>query len=674
MLSALVLLVGLVLVPASPAAAKIDSARPSVGWRPLSGSFVYAIARVGDLIVMGGSFTTMVSANGTQAPRQNLAAISASTGALLPWAPNPNGVVQALTPTADGRGVYVGGQFTRIGGAARTNVAAVSVSGAVTGFQSGAPNGAVRALMLHNGRLYIGGMFTKIGSTYRGNGAELDPVSGALRAWNPRADWGIYTMTPTPDGVNVVIGGRFRQVDGHSRPFLAIVDRQSGKPTSWVSGSTCKDPSPVDPKVCEVFGVVTDSRNVFAAVGGPGGRVTALSLSSGSQRWWAGTDGDVQAIAISGSTLYAGGHYTDAFSGVPRAGLAALNKDTGRVIADDATTPMVGGTGVWAILVDQGVLRVGGRFSLVGGVRLPCYTSFRITDYVAPRDTTAPSAPGQPTASEVRSDLVTLTWGEATDNVGVSEYRVRRNGVQIATTSGRTFTDRTVKPSTTYSYSVVAADEAGNVGASSAWRSVTTPAAAPAPKPPAKNPPQPAPPPAVRVAVAVSRAGYGNVLHVDVNPNRKGASYMFTVQRLGAARAWSALPGVYRTTGTAATRSVPLPAGVYRVVVRPSAGYKGAVSAAVALTPPTARVKVTTDKAKNKLKVNVDPNLRSGAWSFKVQKRTAQGAWAPAPTVWQTKGAGETRTLNLPRGTYRVVVVGKAGYRGVVSGPVSLAR
>jgi len=78
-------------------------------------------------------------------------------------------------------------------------------------------------------------------------------------------------------------------------------------------------------------------------------------------------------------------------------------------------------------------------------------------------DTTPPSAVSL-TGSKTKSK-VSLSWTAANDNVGVVGYRVYRNGVQVATTTSRTWSD-TLRRGTT-SYTVRAYDAAGNLGAPS---------------------------------------------------------------------------------------------------------------------------------------------------------------------------------------------------------------
>ncbi len=88
---------------------------------------------------------------------------------------------------------------------------------------------------------------------------------------------------------------------------------------------------------------------------------------------------------------------------------------------------------------------------------------------------------------------------------------------------------------------------------------------------------------------------------------------------------------------------------------------------------PTARVKVTSVSSRSKLRVDVDPNKGRGYWTFRVQKKRADGTWKPLKT-YRTRGSAETRTINLPKGTYRVVVRAKYGYAGTTSGSVVLKR
>ena len=91
---------------------------------------------------------------------------------------------------------------------------------------------------------------------------------------------------------------------------------------------------------------------------------------------------------------------------------------------------------------------------------------------IAMPDTEPPSAPGVLTAVAPNGTHVDLSWGPATDNVGVTDYRVERcdgvctdvGFVKIAAPTGTTFSDSGLTPNTTYSYIVRAEDGASNLG------------------------------------------------------------------------------------------------------------------------------------------------------------------------------------------------------------------
>ncbi|MFU8871442.1 glycoside hydrolase family 9 protein [Micromonospora sp. SL4-19] len=93
-------------------------------------------------------------------------------------------------------------------------------------------------------------------------------------------------------------------------------------------------------------------------------------------------------------------------------------------------------------------------------------------------DTTPPTSPGAPTASAVGPNGFTLTWGPATDNVGVTGYRVYRQtwpaDTLVTTVTGTTYAATGLTPATTYVYYVVAVDAAGNASAPSPTVTVTT--------------------------------------------------------------------------------------------------------------------------------------------------------------------------------------------------------
>ncbi|EJP84967.1 M60 family metallopeptidase [Bacillus cereus] len=77
-------------------------------------------------------------------------------------------------------------------------------------------------------------------------------------------------------------------------------------------------------------------------------------------------------------------------------------------------------------------------------------------------DTEAPTQPQELYASNLTSNSVELKWNSSTDNVGVKEYQVLRDGQLIQTVQGTTFTDQNLTVNKEYKYAVKAVDAAGN--------------------------------------------------------------------------------------------------------------------------------------------------------------------------------------------------------------------
>lgn len=91
------------------------------------------------------------------------------------------------------------------------------------------------------------------------------------------------------------------------------------------------------------------------------------------------------------------------------------------------------------------------------------------------------------------------------------------------------------------------------------------------------------------------------------------------------------------------------------------------------LVPPTMVVRAKAIRGGSALRVNVNPNKGRGYWKLQVQRQQSDGTWMPLKT-YRTKGSKETRTINLKRGTYQVVVRAKYGYAEATSSPVYLKR
>ncbi|MGV9566677.1 glycosyl hydrolase family 18 protein [Streptomyces sp. NPDC003480] len=85
-----------------------------------------------------------------------------------------------------------------------------------------------------------------------------------------------------------------------------------------------------------------------------------------------------------------------------------------------------------------------------------------------------PSAPGTPTASGITDTSVKLSWAAATDDKGVKNYDVLRDGAKVATVTSTSYTDTGLTAGTDYAYTVQARDTADQTGPVSGAVSVHT--------------------------------------------------------------------------------------------------------------------------------------------------------------------------------------------------------
>jgi hypothetical protein len=124
--------------------------------------------------------------------------------------------------------------------------------------------------------------------------------------------------------------------------------------------------------------------------------------------------------------------------------------------------------GYWQGLIDE--VRVYNR-ALSNQEILDVYND---TDSSPPGDTTAPTVPAGLTATAVSSFQINLSWSASTDDVGVTGYKIFRNGSQVGTTGSTSFRDNNLTAFTNYSYTISAFDAAGNNSAQSSPATATT--------------------------------------------------------------------------------------------------------------------------------------------------------------------------------------------------------
>jgi PKD repeat protein len=325
---------------------------------------VRALTQAGLTIVAGGDFTTVENPGSTTPlTRNRLFSFAAATGQVTAgFAPNVDGLINAVVVSADGQSVFIGGEFKNVNATPRVSLAKVDLA---TGqldptFNQPKLDGRVFSLKLANGKLYISGSFAHIGTTPIVGLAALDPASGAL---DPTVNVGfagvhnggittIRKIDVTPDGSRLVAVGNFKTVSGLDREQVALIDL-TGPSASVANWETNRFKAPCNTDFDTVMHDVVFSPDGAYFVIGTTGSFNYQTLCDASSRWETGatgtaleptwsnsTGGDtIWSVAVTGTVVYVGGHFrwqNNPYAGdkpgqgaVPRDGLAALDPTTG---------------------------------------------------------------------------------------------------------------------------------------------------------------------------------------------------------------------------------------------------------------------------------------------------------------------------------------------------------
>ena len=340
------------------------------GWDPNAAMPALAVALsltpggsgVSPGVIFGGG--TFASVNGTA--RANLAAFDAATGALVTgFVANTDKAVGDIQPSPDGASLYVGGLFKTVNGQSRGRLAKLdAATGALDGTWKPKASAEVKTLAVAAGKVYVGGAFSTINGSTRNRAAAVDAGSGALSSWNPNVSNVVWAIDVSPDAKTVYLAGAFTTVKGSTRKNLAAVSASTASPTSWKPAVTAPGRR-LEATASRVFVTLAGLSNTG------GNRLVALAAGTGAKQWEGTADGDVVALAVDGSTVYAGGHF-DVISGTNISGenlrdnLAAFDAATGSLKA--WAPPVSGAHGVWALSASGGSVVAGGDFQVVSGV------------------------------------------------------------------------------------------------------------------------------------------------------------------------------------------------------------------------------------------------------------------------------------------------------------------
>lgn len=311
---------------------------------------VYTLALKSAVLYIGGNFTSV----GGQF-RRNAAAVSPTTGLTNSWDPSANGIVFSLVPTAvEIYSIYAGGAFDSIGGAPRSRIANLNTSGSATAWNPNA-SATVQTITLGPNRVYAGGSFTNIGGQARANLAALASGSGLATSWNPSPNGTVYAVLP--DSNLVLAGGTFTSLGGQTRNFIAALDATTGVPRPWNPNANAAV------YALDVSGSTVYAGGNFTVIGGQSrNRIAALDTSGLVTPWNPNANNQVFRILVNGSTVYAGGAFFN-IGGQARNGIAALSASTGLATSWNPNA----NTTVYDLELAGGLVYAGGAFTSIGG-------------------------------------------------------------------------------------------------------------------------------------------------------------------------------------------------------------------------------------------------------------------------------------------------------------------
>jgi hypothetical protein len=392
-----VAVVSLAALAAMPASAFALSSAPDTGTWGTTGK-VYALAKNGNTLFVGGTFKKMISQDGTQkfSKMKNLAAVDMTTGLpITTWQPiveelstTKQATIRSLAVSPDGSTLYVGGLFDHINGVEVSNFAALSTdTGAVIVNPTFTPNvnKAVEAMVIGTDRIYIGGSFKKINNQDRLRLGAIN-FDGTLNAWAPMANAVVRSMAMAPDANSLFVGGLFTTINGTSRQSLARVDLTTGALNAWaVPPGTINNPQ-------TAWTIVPRGNRVYVGFGHGPNFLASFRLdngNTGSQVWRWDAVGNIESLALNsaGTQLFAGGHFGTAAlqqhvcGSTPwLRGLISFNPTNGQMICTWLPQMEPHGanfTGGWCMLLTDTQLWVGGFFTSISGV--PAHDLARFT-------------------------------------------------------------------------------------------------------------------------------------------------------------------------------------------------------------------------------------------------------------------------------------------------------
>jgi trimeric autotransporter adhesin len=299
-------------------------------------------------VYLGGDFTVLGGY-----PRTGLAALDRGTGDVDPFDANVIGKVYGIV--AQSGLLYLGGKFTSVAGFGRSNLACIDIANILQAWNPSADK-VVYCLASYNNAIIAGGEFQRIGLDTVFRVACIDTLGiGFARAWNPMVNGKVNAIFPEQG--RIVAGGDFTGVGGVLRSNLCSYDMTTKHPDGWnpiVNG--------------EVYCMATTNDTVylsgnFSLINAQlRQRIAALNINSNQVYAFNPTCNNVvRTLVIDGARLFLGGNFS-VITNQARANIASVNRFTGQV---EAWNPVCAGT-VNKLIVEGNDVYVAGFYSAIG--------------------------------------------------------------------------------------------------------------------------------------------------------------------------------------------------------------------------------------------------------------------------------------------------------------------
>ena len=279
---------------------------------------------VGNTVYVAGRFTKARPAGSAvgqnETTRNNLLAYDLLTGALKTgFNPNLNAQALAVAASPDRSRLYVGGDFTSVGGVARSRIAALDplTGGLITSFNARA-DGTVKSIAATGSTVYVGGLFTGFNNVPRARLAALRASDGGVISSFAPVFTGTVDSSPrvnalalSPTGDRLVIGGNFVTLNGSNRPGygLGMLNPTTGASLPLQANDIVRDAG----KDSAILSLASDGTNFYGTgyIYGTGGNLEgafSANWSDGRIKWVEDCHGDSYGVYPSSTAVYVASH------------------------------------------------------------------------------------------------------------------------------------------------------------------------------------------------------------------------------------------------------------------------------------------------------------------------------------------------------------------------------